>query len=318
MTRGGRSLTAEERLALEGRHTARRIVELELDPVRGKFDAAHLREVNRRIFQDLPGLGFDDVHPGEFRRPVPGGKDWVKARSLGSVNAASNVAYSPMDKASRDRLDRALERAHPDRFRGLKTAEFTEQFASLYVELDYIHPFGDGNSRTLRTFTRQLARDAGYEVSWDRFNRGEVGRDLLYIARDRSVNALAVPHIRDAGTKRHVQFTLDQFEGNPDLRTALRDAIRPLRAMSFERLPKDEALRSHPELGTAYETLRAAETYFANKLPADSTAQRNALALVAKHIQTQLNAGEVKDLALPKQERSIAVEFKLTGREIDR
>ncbi len=30
-----------------------------------------LKEVNRRIFQDLPGAGFDEVTPGEFRKPVP-------------------------------------------------------------------------------------------------------------------------------------------------------------------------------------------------------------------------------------------------------
>ena len=54
----GKSLTVEERQTLEAEHTFRRIVELRLDPVRGKFDAAHLKEVNRRIFQDLPDLGL--------------------------------------------------------------------------------------------------------------------------------------------------------------------------------------------------------------------------------------------------------------------
>ncbi|NHB88371.1 hypothetical protein ACSLVK_16940 [Photorhabdus tasmaniensis] len=48
------ALTAELRQRLEADYTFKRVVELELDPVRGNFDAAHLKEVNWRIFQDLP------------------------------------------------------------------------------------------------------------------------------------------------------------------------------------------------------------------------------------------------------------------------
>lgn len=106
-------LTAEQREALEASHTFRRIVELRLDPVRGRFDAGHLKEINRRIFQDLPGLGFDDVTPGEYRPPVPAGNDWIKVRSLETVGAISSVAYSLMDEAAQKRLDEVLAKADP-------------------------------------------------------------------------------------------------------------------------------------------------------------------------------------------------------------
>ena len=65
------ALTAEQRQQLEADYTFKRVVELELDPVRGNFDAAHLKEVNRRIFQDLPGAGFDDVTWASFASPLP-------------------------------------------------------------------------------------------------------------------------------------------------------------------------------------------------------------------------------------------------------
>lgn len=96
---------------------------------------------------------------------------------------------------------------------------------NLYAELDYAHPFRDGNSRSLRIFTRQLAQACGYSLDWERFNRSPGARDLLYIARDRSVNALALPDIRHAGTRRDVVLTMDRFEGNPDLPELLRDAV---------------------------------------------------------------------------------------------
>lgn len=66
----GKYVTPDQREQIEADYTFKRVVELELDPVRGNFDVAHLKEINRRIFQDLPGAGFDDVTPGEFRPPV--------------------------------------------------------------------------------------------------------------------------------------------------------------------------------------------------------------------------------------------------------
>lgn len=59
-----------QRLQLEADLTSFRILELRLAPVVGDFDVAHLQKIHRRIFQDLPSVGFSDVKPGEFRPPV--------------------------------------------------------------------------------------------------------------------------------------------------------------------------------------------------------------------------------------------------------
>jgi len=95
-----------DREVLEARYSWRRIVELQLDPVRGNFDVGHLKEINRRIFQDLPVVGFEDVRPGEFRPAVPAGKDWVKTRQLSTVEGPFTVAYSRMDRDAIARLER--------------------------------------------------------------------------------------------------------------------------------------------------------------------------------------------------------------------
>lgn len=157
-------MTPDQREQLEADYTFKRVVELELEAVRGNFNAAHLKEINRRIFQDLPGAGFNDVTPGEFRPPVPDGKDWMKNPVLSTVEGTFYVAYSRMDETAQARLDKALERAKPADLRGIKTTEFTARLATVYAELDYVHPFSDGNSRTLRTFTKQLAKESGYEL----------------------------------------------------------------------------------------------------------------------------------------------------------
>lgn len=62
---------------VEGALTYVRIEELIRQPVQGRFDAAHLKEVHRRIFQDLP-----HHEPGEFRADSPG---YVKSRRLEST-----------------------------------------------------------------------------------------------------------------------------------------------------------------------------------------------------------------------------------------
>lgn len=160
---------SSDRERLEGTFTAHRIFELRLDPVRGSFDAAHLREINRRIFQDLPELGFSDVTPGVYRRPTPPGNDWVKYRALESRGVTLAVAYSTMDRHAISRLEAALASANPASLGRLKTADFTYAMGKLYAELDYVHPFSDGNSRTLRAFTRQLGEEAGYSIDWERF-----------------------------------------------------------------------------------------------------------------------------------------------------
>jgi len=221
-------LSAEQRQALEARYTWQRIVELRLNPVHGNFDTAHLKTINRRIFQDLPALGFADVTPGEFRPPLEPHHDWMKTRHLDTIGVRSHVAYSRMDKAAQACLESTLERANPAVLRTLTIAAFIHAIAALYAELDYLHPFSDGNSRTLREFTRQLAEASGWRLDWEHFATSAAGRDILYIARDRSVNTLALPHIQHASTRRAVMLTLDQFAANRDLPDLLRDAIRPL------------------------------------------------------------------------------------------
>ena len=297
-------MTPEERDASEGRFTSLRQTELQHRPVHGSFDAAHLREVNRRIFQDLPNIaGFEDVTPGEFRQPVEAGKDWMKNRGLSTVEGSFFVAYSRMDDAAKARLDKVLEGAKPDELRDLKTDDFTQRVGKLYAELDYVHPFQDGNSRTLRTFTSQLAKEAGYHIDWDRFSRSPAGRDLLYIARDRSVNEIAKPHVQHPNTVTKIINTRDRLEGNRSLPELLRDVVRPSRAIAFEKLPEVEALQRYPELAPAYKTTRAAPAYFASKMPGDQEAQKASVLAAVKHIQTRLDAGETQDFSRVRVQR---------------
>lgn len=278
---------------MEGDLTFRRIVELELDPVQGSFDAAHLQEINRRIFQDLPAAGFDDVTPGIFRPPTPAGQDWIKSRTLSTVAGMFHVAYSRMDQVALVSLDSTLQAASPAKMCHLKTAEFTERIAATYAMLDYVHPFKDGNSRTLRTFIKQLANESGYEIEWERFAPSPLGRDLLYIARDLSVNALAKPLVQHQTTLQQITYSSDVLEGNRDLASILEGVVSPSRAVAFEHLPQHEAIDDHPELTKAYEILATATALIKAKTPDDDNMQAEAIKAVRARIQAGLRRGEI-------------------------
>lgn len=205
----------------------RRIVELEIKPVTGNFDANHLKEVHRRIFQDLPKMGVN-ISPGIFRAPVGINLDWVKVRQLESVNAISNVAYSNMSSDAQKKLNKILSTIDINKLSKLDKNEFSKSIADLYIAIDYIHPFRDGNSRTLRTFTKQIAKESGFSLNWEELNKNPAGRDILYIARDISVNKIALTQANSDGTKRDIQFTLDQLGNNRDLHSLMRDIVQPI------------------------------------------------------------------------------------------
>ncbi|GHU49841.1 hypothetical protein AGMMS50289_26780 [Betaproteobacteria bacterium] len=204
-----------------------------------------------------------------------------------------------MDKNAHSRLDKALQRANPNELRKLNPKYFAKGMAELYTQLDYVHPFTEGNSRTLRVFTQQLARASGYEIDWNHPNTSDRSRDFLYIARDREVGEIGFAAIRNDSNLRLSVFCVDKYAKNPGLQNILETSIRPMRAVAFEVLPEKDALQKHSELGAAYNLLHRAEAYYAEKSPdkRDASVQN-----VKQHIQSQLNKGETRNFRLERQE----------------
>ena len=291
-------LTREAKQELETALTSSRIVELQENPVKGSFDAAHLKEIHRRIFQDLPALGIDGISPGEFRSSTDSGHVHKKTRNLCELSAQSYVCYSWMDKSVRANLDKVLEAAKPTQLSKLKKEDFAKSIGDLYAQLDYIHPFKEGNSRTLREFTRQLAKDSGYEIDWQRHNKNGKSRDDLYLARDRAVGNIALQHLPYCNISVRIEESIARFKERSDLQDLMKESVRPNRAAAFEKLPKKDALREHPELGAAYDLLRLAEKYYAEKSPDKRDA---GIQNVKQHIQNRLNEGETQNFRLEKQ-----------------
>jgi cell filamentation protein len=245
--------------AFKGRLSFYRIEELARNPVSGSFDIAHLKEINRRIFQDFPKHGFDDVTPGQFRPPIGGfGAAYVKGRRLESVEGVFPVAYSKMDDEAQGKLAQTLEKAKPEKLALLDKPPFVKEMATIYASLDYAHPFPEGNSRTLREFTRTLAKESGYTLAWEKIGMTSLDHDRLYIARDRAVYPLAVDHVSDR-TLVAISSSVQRLKGNPDLDALLDSAIRPTRAVAFETKSEVDAIQQCPELKAVYDILKTLE-----------------------------------------------------------
>jgi len=127
--------------------TAEAIYDLELNPVRGRFDQAHLQAIHRRI--------FEKVYPwaGELRR----------------VNISRPASYPftliPFLQRNLDEIFAKL--ASEGHLQSLAAAAFADRAAVYLGALNTLHPFREGNGRAQRAYLAGLAQAAGWRIAWE-------------------------------------------------------------------------------------------------------------------------------------------------------
>lgn len=204
-----------------------RIKELVLAPLPGRFDAAHLRAIHGAIFQDTP-----EHDPGRYRPETPGGV-YVKQRALEAERARYQVPYLTTGMAAA--VESALKSfGAVSALRGQPVAEVAGCLARLYGDLDHAHPFREGNSRTLRIFTRQLASATGYVLDWGTQHADAASRDRLYIAHDLAVMERAFPGLNRERAMKTTDRTeyeawvlfVSRYRDRPQLASLIQAALR--------------------------------------------------------------------------------------------
>lgn len=135
--------------AAERTHVAQRIEEGVPD---GEFDLAHIKAVHRHLFQDVYAWA------GETR---------TVELSKGDHNFQP-VTYIATGVAN------LHERLAQRKFlTGLKVGVFASQAAQIIGDLNYVHPFREGNGRTQLLYLKLLARRSGHDVDLTRLRREE-------------------------------------------------------------------------------------------------------------------------------------------------
>ena len=139
--------------SFEANATTARLAELDANPLKGRFDSAHLQAIHKYIFQDVYSWA------GEFRT--------VNISKGGHLFGAAAF----------------IESALPGVFQGLPGENYLiglERFAfaqrvGFYLgEINAIHPFRDGNGRTQREYVRELGLQAGFAVDWSRITQSQM------------------------------------------------------------------------------------------------------------------------------------------------
>jgi|ERR1022692_2132902 cell filamentation protein len=126
------------------------------NPIQGAFDAAHLKALHKRVFQDV------FTWAGQFRTTMLG-----KAEYVGQPPSWFTPPHLLEHEA--EQIFGSLHRAKL--FRGLARVEFARQAAWLLADINALHPFREGNGRTQRLLVAAVAQHAGHDVHFDVVSR---------------------------------------------------------------------------------------------------------------------------------------------------
>jgi cell filamentation protein len=146
--------------------TRNRLAELAADPIPGNFDYDHMKAIHRYVFQDAyEWAGEERVGPNGFM--VKEGHAYYPAGPALTENAHAQYA----------------KLAEKDFLRGLDKSQFVDELAERWGEINVIHSFREGNTRTQFVFFSQLAENAGYRLDTEAFKKGSPLRDEFVAAR---------------------------------------------------------------------------------------------------------------------------------------
>jgi len=145
--------------------TALRISELDIKPIVGNFDFKHLSNIHKHIFRDI--------------------YDWAGKPRVEEISKG-NTDFAPSRFAVEGLEDTVFKNIRKDNYlRGLPLDKLSEKLANYYSELNFAHPFREGNGRTQREFIKELTAKNGYKLGWDL-----IDKDKLLEATIEATNSL--------------------------------------------------------------------------------------------------------------------------------
>ena len=139
--------TAEEEITL--------IKQMELlkNPIKGNFSKAHLMNIHKFIFEDIYSFA------GKIRRE--------------QISKADTMFYPP------NLIDRELDKVfakikEKNMLKETDKEKVFDNLAYVMAELNIIHPFREGNGRSIREFIRLMAKRMGYDLNWGNVDKEEL------------------------------------------------------------------------------------------------------------------------------------------------
>ena len=125
----------------EAKITAAKLLALRQKGIIGEFDSKHIKDIHKYLFEDIyPFAGnfrTENIGKGVFRFA-----EWQYIES---------------------ELDKLLKKLKEENYLANYSQEILAEKLAYYIsELNVLHPFREGNGRTIREFIRELALKNGY------------------------------------------------------------------------------------------------------------------------------------------------------------
>ncbi len=155
---------SEELREAEAEITFEKLVELYEEPIKGNFDAEHLKAIHRYLFEDI--------------------YDWAGVyRNVDMQKATGFTNHNDIDRFLKGELALMNE----------EFASVTNEYAlaaflaTYYAQLMIIHPFREGNGRAGREFLREFVFEktkntsfGSYEIDWTKFDGEAMLKDIQF------------------------------------------------------------------------------------------------------------------------------------------
>lgn len=150
-------ITEEKELARKERtKSSIRLLEI-LDgeaKIKHTFDLEHLQKIHKYLFQDIYSWA------GKIRDVDIAKGDTLFCKAINIDNFSKEI-FSKLRKENF--------------FKGIaKKEELVEKLASLFLDINALHPFREGNGRTQREFVRELAEERGYNLDFKNISKEEM------------------------------------------------------------------------------------------------------------------------------------------------
>ncbi len=143
----------------EYRATAFRMAEIaEGDGPKGAFDAQHLKAIHGHIFQDI----YEWASHTRNESPAVDGQ---------RVEPIGNLSKGGTSFLHGSRIEMGLDEAfrpirNPEILRGSSVERFAESAGKVLAELNYVHPFREGNGRAQEALLAAIGREYGHDVDF--------------------------------------------------------------------------------------------------------------------------------------------------------
>jgi cell filamentation protein len=171
----------------------------------GNFDKEHLMAIHGFIFQDV----YEWAGHTRNESPIV---DGARVEPIGNLSKGSTSFLHG------SRIDFGLDEAFkpirdPDVLRAATSEQFAERAGQVLAELNYVHPFREGNGRAQEALIAELGRHYGHEV------------DFTVISKPRMIEA-SIETTNDPSSPAMKHVLEDTI--NPNRREALRAAFADL------------------------------------------------------------------------------------------